>query len=723
VCIQEKFKMNFKAAQKRNVQKFRQWLRLVSILAFCMIVACFFIVASSIGQSIVSQSSTTEPQSVISLAPSPKPDAENLALRAGNSRFENAPANYHVFTASTVGENKGAEILTLNFAGETTLTGIKSTNRDFVIDPGGTCQEGNSYNRGESCSLLVRFNPQGPGHRLGFLSIAHSAGATPANFGLTGNGYVPAISFTPSQITTVPATVSSGNGTISGATSLAIDGGDILYVADIGNNIIKEIDSTGVINTIAPAFATPASIAVDSLGIIYSANVSGSTYYFSYFAPWATQTAYGTTYAPGACTPSAPCPLTTVGMSRPAHMSIDAYDNLFFEEGTKGAAEMPVANVSGGTGSFNLWYLSDQFAYSSGTPGSFAVDASGNLYTSYIYTVAGTCFLLEEPLYNAEYSPTAVRVAGGVKCGFSGDGGQGRGAEISSTIGQIAFDVAGNLYFADAGNQRVRRVDAGTGIIRTVAGNGTAGYTGDNGAATSAKLDAPAGLAVDSQGQVYILSNSATTGTAQVVRKVGTTGWLAFPSTAQGSSSATMVVNIANTGNTALTFVRDTISGSNAGDFSIDPSATNCNFAAGNYLDPAYTCQIGVIFKPAAGGSRAATLTLVDNTVNGVNKVHLSGTATTPANIRFSAPTAQLLSAKEAVTVSVEVTATGGPEPTGKVNFSVDGKFVVSATLASEAATANLGTLAVGKHQVTASYLGDEYHPLVRSAKTVTVTQ
>ncbi|MGA8151499.1 MAG: choice-of-anchor D domain-containing protein [Terriglobales bacterium] len=710
--------MNPKALRRTEVKEFRLCLRSVLFLASCMIVACFFMVASSVGQAIFMPASN----SIVSLAASPKPEAESVARRASDSRFENAPTNYHVFPAVAVGEYTGVEELTLNFAGETTLTRIKSTNQDFVIERGGTCQEGDTYARGESCSLLVRFSPQGPGHRLGFIKVSHTAEAAPASFGLTGNGYAPVVSFTPSQITTVPGTVSSGTGTIGAATSLAVDGGDILYIADTGNNKVKEMDSSGVIiTTTLNPIATPASITVDSFGILYTANVHGSTYYFSIYYPWGSQTAYGYAYTSATCTPSAPCAFSAVGMNYPANISIDAYDDLFFEEGTTGAAEMPVANISGGTGSLNLWHLSDQFAYSSGTPGSFAVDASGNLYTGYHFSTS-TCYLLEESLYNAEYSPTANRVAGGVACGFTGDGGQARGAEISSTIGQIAFDVAGDLYFSDTGNNRVRRIEAGTGIIRTIAGNGSTGYKGDKGPATKAALGTPTGLAVDSQGQVYILNPSGTA-PAQAVRKVGTTGSLTFSSTATGSSSSALHVNVANTGNASLNILRDKISGTNSGDFSIDSSSTNCNFDTGNSLAAGHSCQIGVIFKPAAAGSRTATLTLVDNTVDGVNKVSLSGTATTAAKVKFTAPAAAQLPAAQTVTVSVIVTAAGGPEPAGTVDFSLDGKVVTSATLASQAATANLGTLAAGTHRLTASYLGDKYHPSLKKSETITVTQ
>lgn len=707
--------MSRTASQWMKVNEFRHRLRLFLVLASCTVTICFT-VKPGIGQSIAVAGTR---ESIISLAPSSRPPQETVTRLSRDAKFENVPANYRVFPAAEVGENTGVEALTLKFAAETRLTRINSTNKDFVIQPGGTCQEGDTYTFGESCSLLVRFMPQGPGHRLGFVRVANSAEATPASFGLTGNSYAPVVSFTPAVITTVPATVSGSTGTISGATSLAIDGGDVLYIDDIGNQLIKEIDSSGALNTITPVFATPASIAVDSLGIVYSTNVSGSTYYFSFYEPWGTQSAYGTTYAPGSCTPSTPCPLSTVGMGSPAHITIDPYDNLFFEEHTKGAGEMPVAGLSGGSGSLNLWYLNDQFAYATGTAGSFAVDGNDNLYTSYNYATT-TCYLIQEPLYNAEYSPTANRVAGGVKCGFSGDGGQARGSEISSTIGQIAFDIAGNLYFADAGNQRVRRIDAATGIIRTIAGNGTAANTGSNGPATKAALHSPTGVAVDSQGQVFILSNSAATGTAQVVRQVGTTGDLVFPSTTQAVSSATLLVNIANTGNSTLTFVRDTLSGANSGDFSIDNNSTNCNFATGNSLNAGQTCQIGVIFKPTAVGARTATLNLVDNTVNGVNKVILSGAGVAAAAVNFTATTFAQTTTGAKVAVSVNVTSSYSM-PTGKVSFAVDGKVQATATLTSAMASAVVGPLTSGTHQLVAAYSGDQYHAAAKASKTLTV--
>src|SRR6516164_2195477 len=164
---------------------------------------CTFLLAStpSFAQQIVR--TPEPPKSIISLASAPRPQGQIVARHTGDATFEHLPANYHVFAAASVGEDAGVEALTLKFDAETKVTRIQSKNKDFVIEPGGTCHEGNSYGRGNSCTLLVRFNPQGPGHRLGFINVTHSAEASPMSFGLTGNGYAPVVSLTPSAISTV----------------------------------------------------------------------------------------------------------------------------------------------------------------------------------------------------------------------------------------------------------------------------------------------------------------------------------------------------------------------------------------------------------------------------------------------------------------------------------------------------------------------------------------
>jgi DNA-binding beta-propeller fold protein YncE len=87
--------------------------------------------------------------------------------------------------------------------------------------------------------------------------------------------------------------------------------------------------------------------------------------------------------------------------------------------------------------------------------------------------------------------------------GFAGDGGPAAQAMLNGPF-DIGFDPAGNLYFSDTFNHRIRRVDAGTGTIATIGGNGEAGYAGDGGPATLAAFNEPYGIAVDRGGNIYV---------------------------------------------------------------------------------------------------------------------------------------------------------------------------------------------------------------------------
>ena len=93
-------------------------------------------------------------------------------------------------------------------------------------------------------------------------------------------------------------------------------------------------------------------------------------------------------------------------------------------------------------------------------------------------------------------------VAGNGTAGYSGDGGAATSAEINLTNG-LAVDSIGNLYISDTSNNRIRKVTT-SGTISTVAGNGTMGYSGDGGAASSAELNFPTGVVVDSAGNIYL---------------------------------------------------------------------------------------------------------------------------------------------------------------------------------------------------------------------------
>ena len=96
-----------------------------------------------------------------------------------------------------------------------------------------------------------------------------------------------------------------------------------------------------------------------------------------------------------------------------------------------------------------------------------------------------------------------VTVAGTGKKGYSGDGGAATDAQLNEPY-EVRFDAAGNMYFVEMQNQLVRRVDAKTGIITTVAGTGKKGFSGDGGPATEATFSSPHSIDLDESGNIYI---------------------------------------------------------------------------------------------------------------------------------------------------------------------------------------------------------------------------
>jgi len=183
----------------------------------------------------------------------------------------------------------------------------------------------------------------------------------------------------------------------------------------------------------------------------------------------------------------------------PQYIAADPAGNVYFVDqntvlrldAKTGILTLAAGNGTTGFSGDNGPATSAQLHY----PQGLAVDSAGNLY------IADTLNQRIRKVTNGVIST----VAGNGTQGFSGDNGPATSAQLNIPVG-VAVDSAGNFYIADLNNCRVRKVSSG--VITTVAGNGTLGFNGDNGPATSAQLGGPEGVAVDSAGDLYIADTS-----------------------------------------------------------------------------------------------------------------------------------------------------------------------------------------------------------------------
>jgi hypothetical protein len=311
---------------------------------------------------------------------------------------------------------------------------------------------------------------------------------------------------------------------------VAVDSAGNLYIADTSNQRIRMV-LNGTITTVAgngtegfsgdnglatgAQLNSPGSIAVDSAFNLYIAD----TYNQRIREVLSNGAIIATVAGNGTAGYSGEGPATTVQLNYPEGVAVDAAGNLYIAD-TNNNRIRKVSNGAMTTvaGNGTAGYSGDGQATSAqlNYPGGVAVDAAGNLY------VADT----NNNRIREVSSGVITTVAGG---GASfGDGGPATGAQLFNPYG-VAVDAAGNLYIADSGNSRIRKVS--NGIVTTVAGNGTQGFSGDNGAATSAQLSNPYGVAVDSAGNLYVADSGnsrirkVTNGTIATVAGNGTQGF------------------------------------------------------------------------------------------------------------------------------------------------------------------------------------------------------
>jgi sugar lactone lactonase YvrE len=257
---------------------------------------------------------------------------------------------------------------------------------------------------------------------------------------------------------------------LSGPNDVIFDVSGNMYIADQDNNRVRKVNSSGTIITIAGTGA---------------ANYTGD----------GGQASAATFNQP-----------TAFGFDSSGNLYIADYNNQVVRRINSSS----VVNRYAGTGAAGYngnggQATSSQLNY----PSAVIADSAGNIYIADSHN---------NVIREVSTSGVISTYAGNLTAGFSGDGGSATAAELHLPY-RIAFDTHWNMYIADSHNNCIRKVDAGTHIISTVAGNGTASYGGDGGPATSAQINEPFGVCVDASGNIYIADTYNNR-----IRKVNTSG-------------------------------------------------------------------------------------------------------------------------------------------------------------------------------------------------------
>lgn len=322
---------------------------------------------------------------------------------------------------------------------------------------------------------------------------------------------------------------------------LFVTGGNI-YISDIADNRVREVvAATGLIETVAgtgtAGFAgdgglavdaelnEPSGVWVDSPGNIFLTDVLNNRVREVTAANGLIQTVAGNGTSNGDAGPA-----TTALFNEPTGVAVDSSSNVFVTD----LANNRVREVISATGIVGTFAGNGTFGFSG--DGGPATGAELAYPTGVFVGTSGNVFIADYDNNRIREVVTATgniqTVAGNGTQGYSGDGGPATSAELNHPTG-VFVDGSGNIFIADYGNQRIREVMTATGIIQTVAGNGTSGYSGDGGPATSAELNGPIKISMDSHGNIFIsdFNNNrvrevlASTGNIQTVAGNGTAGF------------------------------------------------------------------------------------------------------------------------------------------------------------------------------------------------------
>jgi sugar lactone lactonase YvrE len=297
---------------------------------------------------------------------------------------------------------------------------------------------------------------------------------------------------------------------------LAVDRSGNLFIADNENQRIRKVDAaSGVITTIAgkgvyeeprdngPAttmfIAKPMGVAVDASGNVYFAETDNSFVRKIDMTTGIMTRVAGTSFGFS----GDGSPAIHAQLAFPSSVALDRDGNIYIAD----EYNFRVRKIAVGTGIITTIAGNGDFiASGDGGPATAAgvlaaavtVDGAGNVYIS-----DGSTSIRRV----AAGSGIISTVVGSDRNEFSGDGGPASEAKLNYPS-DLAVDSLGNLYIADTDNQRIRKVDAGSGIITTVAGSGKQGFLGDGGDATAAALGMPSGVALDASGNLFIADDA-----------------------------------------------------------------------------------------------------------------------------------------------------------------------------------------------------------------------
>jgi len=321
------------------------------------------------------------------------------------------------------------------------------------------------------------------------------------------------------------------NAELNGPDGIAFDSYGNMYIADEVNNIIRKVTSSGIITTFAGGgsslgdggqatnaqLASPTAVLFDATGNLYIADYSNNRIREVNTVGIITTIAGTGTLGYSGDGGQA----TNAQLNKSAGITFDATGNFYIaDEGNNCIRKVTTAGIIttiAGTGT-------------SGYSGDGGQATAAEMYnpTGVVFDVVGNLYIADYPnnrIRKVNTSGIISTIAGTGASAYSGDGGQATAAELWLPS-QIKFDISGNLYIADAHNNRIRMINT-LGIITTVAGNGTAGYSGDGGQATTAELNLSYGVALDALNNVYIadynnnrvrkITVACTTPTVQVV--------------------------------------------------------------------------------------------------------------------------------------------------------------------------------------------------------------